>query len=332
MTPGDYSSTQLILGIDIGGTSLRAALADSPSSILAKARRPAPADQPPEAMVQEISSMYRSLLEQVGSSGAVAVGVSSPGPVDTVAGALVDPPNLPQFTTVPLRDMLQRELALPISLENDANAAAIAEHRVGVGKGTRHMAYVTLSTGIGAGIISDGQLVRGARGAAGEVGHIKLMVDGPQCGCGQNGCWEALASGSAIRKEVLRQIKEGRESTLSRYDPSAIDAQAVFLAAQSGDLLATEVLDRAAYFTGIGLAAVVDVLNPEMVIVGGGLTNMGDRILGPAFKTCRDHIFPLHERSLRLEVSNLGDDVSLIGALVLADELARSKEDPRGNT
>ena len=270
MTPDDCNSTRLILGIDIGGTSLRAALADSPTSILAKARRPAPADQPPEAMIEAISSMYRSLLEQVGSSGAVAVGVSSPGPVDTVAGALVDPPNLPQFTTVPLRDMLQRELALPISLENDANAAAIAEHRVGVGKGTRHMAYVTLSTGIGAGIISDDRLVRGARGAAGEVGHIKLMVDGPQCGCGQKGCWEALASGSAIRREVLRQINEGRESTLSRYDTSTIDAQAVFQAAQSGDSLATEVLDRAAYFTGIGLAAVVDVLNPEMVIVGGG--------------------------------------------------------------
>ena len=223
--------------------------------------------------------------------------------------------------------MIQQTLGLPVTLENDANTAAIAEHRVGTGKGTRHMAYVTLSTGIGAGLISDNRLVRGARGAAGEVGHIKLMVDGPQCGCGQNGCWEALASGSAIRKQVLRQINQGRESTLSSCNPSSIDAQVVFQAAQSGDPVATAVLDRAAYFTGIGLAAIVDILNPEMVIVGGGLTQMGDRLLGPAFKTCRDHIFPLHEKSLRLAVSSLGDDVSLIGALVLAQELGQSQDD-----
>ena len=177
-------------------------------------------------------------------------------------------------------------------LENDANAAAIAEHRVGLGKGTKHLAYVTLSTGIGAGIISDGRLVRGARGAAGEVGHIKLIADGPLCGCGRKGCWEALASGSAIRKEALRLIYEGQHTTLSNLQPSALDAEAVSRAAQSGDSLANRILDSAAYFTGIGLAAVVDVLNPEIVIVGGGLTQMGPRLLDPAFSTCRDHIFP----------------------------------------
>ena len=274
--------------------------------------------------MQAVGDMYRDLLSQVGANSAVAVGVSSPGPVDTVAGALVDPPNLPLYDTVPLRDMLQETLGLPVALENDANAAAIAEHRVGLGKGTEHLAYLTLSTGIGAGIISDGRLVRGARGAAGEVGHIKLMVDGAECGCGQKGCWEALASGAAMRKEAMRLIQEGNPTSLSDNQPSSIDAQAIFQAAQSGDSLANRILDKAAYFTGIGLAAIVDVLNPEIVIVGGGLTHMGPRLLEPAFKTCREHIFPLHERDLRLEVSNLGDDVSLVGALVIAQELAQS--------
>lgn len=279
--------------------------------------------------MQAIGDMYRDLLSQVGRSSAIAAGISSPGPVDTVAGALVDPPNLPLYDTVPLRDMLRQALGLPVALENDANAAAIAEHRVGLGKGTQHLAYVTLSTGIGAGIISDGRPVRGARGAAGEVGHIKLMIDGPLCGCGQRGCWEALASGSAMQKEALRFIEEGRQTSLSNLVPPAIDAQAIFQAAQSGDPIANRILDKAAYFTGIGLAAVVDVLNPEIVIVGGGLTQMGSRLLDPAFKTCREHIFPLHERALRLEVSNLGDDVSLVGALVLARELAKSEDDAR---
>ena len=324
MASPDYNQHSLIFGVDIGGTSVRAALAHSPTSIIAKTRRPSPAQQPPEAMVQAVGDMYRDLLSQVGANFAVAVGVSSPGPVDTVAGTLVDPPNLPLYDTVPLRDMLQEALGLPVALENDANAAAIAEHRVGLGKGAEHLAYLTLSTGIGAGFISDGRLVRGARGAAGEVGHIKLMVDGPECGCGQKGCWEALASGAAMRKEAMRFIQEGTPTSLSDHHPSLIDAQAVFEAAQSGDSLANRILDKAAYFTGIGLAAIVDVLNPEIVIVGGGLTHMGLRLLEPAFKTCREHIFPLHERDLRLEVSNLGDDVSLVGALVIAQELAQS--------
>lgn len=326
MTSIHYNPDRLIFGIDIGGTSLRAALAHSPTSILAKTRRASPANQPPEAMVHAIKDMYSDLISQSGADSAIGVGVSSPGPVDTVAGILVDPPNLALYETVPLRDMLQEALSLPITLENDANAAVIAEHRVGQGNGTLHLAYVTLSTGIGAGIISEGMLLRGTRGAAGEVGHIKLMVDGPECGCGQKGCWEALASGSAMQKEALRLIEEGHQTSLSDLDPSTIDAQAIFQAAQSGDSLSNCILDRAAYFTGIGLAAVVDVLNPEMVIIGGGLAQMGPRLLAPAFKTCRDHIFPLHERTLRLEVSKLGDDVSLIGALILAQESSQSPE------
>ena len=321
----DYNQDSLIFGVDIGGTSVRAALAHSPASIIVKTRRPSPAQQPPEAMVQAVRDMYLELLSQAGRSSAIAVGVSSPGPVDTVAGALVDPPNLPLYDTVPLRDMLREALDLPVALENDANAAAIAEHRVGLGLGTQHLAYVTLSTGIGAGLISDGQLVRGARGAAGEVGHIKLMVDGPECGCGQKGCWEALASGAALHKEAIRLIQKGTSTSLSDLQPSLIDAQAIFESAQSGDSLANRILYKAAYFTGVGLAAIVDVLNPEIVIVGGGLTHMGPRLLKPAFETCREHIFPLHERDLRLEESNLGDDVSLIGALVLAQESAQSR-------
>ena len=326
MASPHYNQDSLIFGVDIGGTSLRAALARSPKSIIAKTRRPSPAQQPPEAIVHAIKDMYCDLLSQIDSDSTVAIGVSSPGPVDTVAGALVDPPNLPLYETVPLRDLLQEAFGLPVALENDANAAAIAEHRVGLGKGMRHLAYVTLSTGIGAGFISDGRLVRGARGAAGEVGHIKLMVDGPECGCGQKGCWEALASGSAMRKEAVRLIQEGKPTSLSNLQHSLIDAQAIFRAAQSGDLLANRMLDKAAYFTGIGLAAIVDVLNPEAVIIGGGLTHMGSRLLEPAFKTCREHIFPLHERALCLTVSNLHDDVSLIGALVLAQELAQCND------
>lgn len=279
-------------------------------------------------MVSTIGDMCRSLLAEVGASEALALGVSSPGPIDIVAGALVDPPNLPLYNTVPLREMLQREIGIPVTLENDANAAAVAEHRAGLAQGSGNIVYVTLSTGIGAGIISDNRLVRGARGAAGEVGHIKLMVDGPRCGCGQKGCWESLASGSAIRNETLRRLSANEKSTLSGSDPDALDAQAVFHAAQSGDALANEVLDSAAYFTGLGLAAVVDVFNPEMVIVGGGLTQMGDRLLEPAFDTCRQNIFPLHERCLQLAVSNLGDDVSLVGALVLAEDLANSQDGP----
>ena len=283
-----------------------------------------PADQDPQVMVDAISRLVGELLAEAGGGPLAAVGVSAPGPVDLKSGTLMDPPNLARFHTVPLRDLLRRELSAPVVLENDANAAALAEHRRGSGRGVQDMVYVTRSTGIGGGRIAGGRLISGARGGAGEIGHITIDVKGPPCGCGKNGCWEAMASGAAINKELVRRVRAGEDSVLAesvRRDPSLVDASAVHEAALQGDQLSNEILDKVAFYTGVGLGSVINVLNPELVVVGGGLTRIGDRILGPAFEICRQQIFPLHNKDLRLEVSRMGDQVALLGALVLAAEL-----------
>ncbi|MEE9248781.1 MAG: ROK family protein [Dehalococcoidia bacterium] len=317
-------SHNLILGIDIGGTSLRLALAQSAERVLSRRKVASPADQDPQVMVDTISRLVGELLAEAGGGPLAAVGVSAPGPVDSKSGTLMDPPNLIRFHTVPLRDLLRRELSAPVALENDANAAVLAEHRMGSGQGVQDMVYVTMSTGIGGGLIAGGRLITGARGGAGEIGHITIDVKGPPCGCGKNGCWEAMASGTAINKELVRRVGAGEDSVLAesvRRDPSLVDARAVHEAALQGDQLSNDILDKVAYYTGVGLGSVVNILNPELVVVGGGLTRNGDRILGPAFEICRQQIFPLHNKGLRLEVSHMGDQVALLGALVLAAEL-----------
>ena len=314
----------LLLGIDIGGTSLRVVLAESTKRILKHRKVSSPADESPEVMVRTISRISRELLKDAGGGTLSAVGLSSPGPVDTTLGMLVNPPNLRQYQQVPLRDLLYRELEAPVRMENDANAAALAESRLGCGQGVENLVYVTVSTGIGGGIIAGGRLYHGARGGAGEVGHITIDVNGPSCGCGKHGCWESLGSGMAINREAIRRIEAGEESILAelaRKDPRAVDAKAVHQAALKGDRLSNQILDRVAFYMGVGLGSVVNVFNPELVVVGGGLTQMGPRLLNPAFRICRERISPLHNVGLRLEVSRLGDDVALLGALVLAQEL-----------
>lgn len=317
-------SHNLILGIDIGGTSLRLALAQSAKRVISRRKVTSPADEEPRVMVDTISRLAGELLAEARGGSLAAVGVSAPGPVDSKSGTLMDPPNLSRFHTVPLRDLLRRELSAPVALENDANAAALAEHRMGSGREVQDMVYVTISTGIGGGLIADGRLISGARGGAGEIGHITIDVNGPPCGCGKNGCWEAMASGTAINKELVRRVRAGEDSVLAesvRRAPGLVDARAVHEAAFQGDQLSNDILDKIALYTGIGLGSVVNVLNPELVVVGGGLTRIGDRILRPAFDICRQQIFPLHNKGLRLEVSRMGDEGPLLGALVLAAEL-----------
>lgn len=197
---------------------------------------------------------------------------------------------------------------------------------MGAGQGTRDMLYVTVSTGIGAGIIAGGRLYHGARGGAGEAGHMTLLVDGPLCSCGRRGCWEALASGTAVTREATRRLHaDAGSSVLARVlkrRPQGLDVRDVEKAALGGDVMSREVLDQAAFYLGVGLASLVNLLNPELIVLGGGLTRMGPRFLDPAFKVCRDMAIALHATGLRLEVTGFGDDGPLRGALLLAQELA----------
>ena len=319
------NSHALLLGVDIGGTSLRVAIAESPENIIEKRKIPSPSDELPQVMVDTISHTARDLLDSTSGGHLSAVGLSAAGPVDTSQGRIMNPPQLHKFENVPLRDMLHNDLGAPVIMENDATAAVLAEHRLGHGQGIKNMLYITVSTGIGGGIITRGKVYHGARGGAGEVGHMTIKVDGPECGCGRRGCWESLASGSAIAREATRRLRQGEESLLRQLgadNPNNINAQIVHQVALKDDVMSKDILEKTSYYLGIGLANVVNIFNPELVVLGGGLTQMGDYLLAPAYQVCRERIFPLHAMDLRIEVTELGDEIALLGALALAEELA----------
>ena len=312
----------VMLGVDIGGTSMRLALAHSPQRILAQRKVPTPSKESPQVVVETISRNARQLLDEVDGSSIAVVGSTAPGPVDFEQGRVRNSPHLTQFIDVPFRDLLEEELAVPAVVDNDCNAGVLAEHRFGCGRDARNMLYITVSTGIGGGILADGEVYRGAVGAAGEVGHMAVDPDGPECGCGSSGCWEALASGTAITCEAKRRVEAGEDTSLRQvYDLGRLDPKAVHEAARRGDKVGSEVLEGAAFYLGVGLAGIVNIFNPELIVLGGGVTQIGDDILKPAFQVCRERAFPLHAHGLRLEVTRLGDEVSMLGALAMAEEL-----------
>lgn len=247
------------------------------------------------------------------------------GPLDLARGVVTTPPNFPGWRDVPLRAMLEEALGLPVLLENDANAQAYGEYRFGAGRGAHHLLFVTVSTGIGGGIVMDGRLYHGASGAAGEVGHLPLDPDGPPCGAGHPGDLEALASGTAIARAAREALETGRCPILTRIvaEGRDADAEAVAEAAQLGDADAGVIIERAGRYLGMGLAGLVNVLNPECVVLGGGLTNIGEPYLAPAKEELARRAFPQALADVRVTVGSLGEQAGALGAVALVAERSR---------
>jgi glucokinase len=231
------------------------------------------------------------------------------------------PPNLPGWHDVPLAELIREEFGLPTRLENDANAAALAEHRFGAGQGSDHMIYVTVSTGIGGGFILGGKLYAGATGAAAEIGHTTVLASGPLCGCGNRGCLEALAAGSAIAREARERVRRGVPTLIAELscgDPENISAKLVAGAADQGDWEANAILDQAMAYLGLGMANLVNLLNPQLLVIGGGLTKMGERLFEPVRRAIDLRSFATAARAVELRQAQLGDDVGLLGAAAVA--------------
>ena len=255
------------------------------------------------------------------TSQVAAVGVGAPGPLDIAAGVVIAPPNLPGWERVPLRQMLRDALSIPTYLDNDANAAALGEHRFGAGRGTRHMIYVTVSTGIGGGLILDGRLYHGASGVGGEVGHISVLPHGPLCGCGNRGCLEALASGTAIAREARERVNRGVPTLIAELaggDPQQITARLVAEAAQRGDPEAQTILHTAMDYLGIGMASLVNLFNPQMIVIGGGLSKLGETLFEPVRRAIRRHAFQAAAQDVQVVPARLGDQVGVLGAAAVA--------------
>ncbi|HLF79217.1 MAG TPA: ROK family protein [Dehalococcoidia bacterium] len=321
------STPGFIGGIDLGGTKILSLCIDEELATVGQDLRATEAGRGPNAVIE---TMAASFLAAAGGRTLRAVGVSAPGPSNPAVGLVTSPPNLPGWRDVPLAALLSARLGLPCWIENDANAAALAEHRLGAGRGSRHMILVTLGTGIGGGLILDGRLYHGASGAAGEIGHMQLVPGGPSCGCGRSGCLEALASGIALAREATAlAVAEpvGLVASLARQENVEPDARILDQAADAGDLAADAIIRQAGRYLGAGLTNLVDVFNPEVIVIGGSLRKLGQRYLGTAYEVVEREAFRQSKSDVRFVEATLGDEAPAVGAaLVALDRLTSSDQ------
>ncbi len=310
----------LIAGVDLGGTKILTLVVGRDLKIAGSDLRATDAAEGPEAVLARIMASVR-----VASRGRAlaAIGISTPGPCDPERGVVTSPPNLPGWSDVPLAQLVSQGMHLPAWIENDANAAAIAEQRLGAGRGSRHMVLVILGTGIGGGLILDGRLYRGASGAAGEIGHMQLEPNGPRCGCGRRGCLEALASGRALRDraaEIVVREPSGILARIARDEGERPTAESLGRAAAAGDVSAQQAITTAGRYLGAGLTNLVDIFNPEIVVLGGSLRKLGPLYLDTAREIARVEAFPQSYRDARIVEAELGDEAGAFGAALIALE------------
>ena len=313
----------IVIGIDLGGTKISTALADSAGTIIAHDYRETHATAGQKAVIERMLGGARQVMAQAGvtQTQVAAVGIGAPGPLDIEAGVVVAPPNLPGWDRVPLKRLIEDELGIATFLENDANAAALGEFRFGAGRGAEHMIYVTVSTGIGGGLILDGKLYHGASGMAGEIGHVTIIPNGPRCGCGNRGCLEALASGTAIARQARERVARGVPTLIADLaggTPERITAKLVAEAANQGDKEAQEILAEAMNYLGIGMANLVNLFNPQLIVIGGGLTNIGEPLFGPVRRVIARRAFRTPARVVQVVRAELGDHVGVLGAAAVA--------------
>jgi glucokinase len=309
------------LAVDLGGTKLLIGLVDRDGNVLARERIATPHGGP-AAVARAIRDAARSLRAGAGSRGAViaGVGVAVAGPTDHARGVIYDPPNIEGWgRETPFGPLLARELRETVFVENDANAAALGEAWVGAGRGVRDLVYITVSTGIGGGFILDGRLYRGARGTAGEIGHVIIDPDGPRCRCGNRGCLEILASGPAIARQAQEAILRGDPTSMKRFAGrlDELTAATVAEAARGGDPLAADLYVRAGTRIGIVLGNLLALLNPAMIIVGGGVSKAGELLFQPVREAIRTRVYPRPALGAVVVPAGLGDDVGIIGAAAL---------------
>jgi glucokinase len=314
------SEPVLYAGTDLGGTKIFSVVADADGNILGEDRRQTEPERGVESVIERIAASVRDASDRAGAvaKDLIAVGISTPGPCDPQRGVVTNAPNLAGWRDVPLLALVQEALALPAVMENDANAAAYGELCFGAGRGLKHLVYVTLGTGIGGGIIVDGKIYEGASGAAGEVGHLILDPDGPPCNCGSRGCLEALSAGPAIARAAEVEAAAGRSESLAQLvGDGVLTAELVHRAAQDGDAAARGVIERAGRFLGLGLAGLLNVFNPQALVLGGGLVALGDLYLGRAIETARHHAFDQVVQDVMITTAKLGEHAGALGAAAL---------------
>jgi len=311
----------LYLGVDIGGTKLAVGLVDCDGKQLHHRRTETLAAQGPQRVMQRLIELSQAVVREANVAWAdiAAAGVGCGGPLDAKAGIVQAPVNLPGWKDIPVVRMLRESFGRPVFLDNDANAAASGEHHFGAGRGVANMVYLTISTGIGGGVIIDNRLYQGENGNAGEIGHMSVDYDGPPCLCGSRGCLELYASGTGIAARARAAISataQGAKSILA--DGRVITGKAVVEAARQGDPTAVQIWDETMRILGMGLTNVVHVFNPRRVILGGGITGAGDMLFVPVRRHVAAHAMKQLMSVVEIVPAQLGDAVGILGAAAIA--------------
>ncbi len=310
-----------VMGVDIGGTNLVVgAVVTDGSAVVGLRTEPTGAAHGADTVIDRIVAMARATMEEARQADSEAefdgVGIGSPGPLDRKTGIVILTPNL-GWVDMPVRDRIGSALRLPAWLDNDANCAMAGEWWVGAAKGARHAVTFTLGTGIGGGIVIDGRLLHGASDVAAEIGHITIETNGRRCGCGNDGCLEAYASGPAIARRAIEMIEAGAESVSPSLVGGAlarVSAQTVYEAAGSGDPLALEVVQDTAKYLGVGVANMINILNPEVVVICGGVTQAGDRLFTPLRREVARRAFRPAVQACRIVPGLLPGTAGVVGA------------------
>jgi glucokinase len=316
-----------IIGVDIGGTQTRAALADHTGHIITELYTLTAADQGVDVVVEQVAHYINRLRELVPpNEHLLGVGVGCPGPLDTKAGIVFFAPNLPGWHNVPLRDMLEEQTGITVRLSNDANAAVLGEWYFGGGKGYSHIVYITISTGIGSGVIVDGRPLFGNLGAGGELGH--MIIDSKE-----QKTWEQLASGTALKVAAAATMETHMHTMLHELGtPETITAADVALAASKGDAVAQRLMHREASLIGLGLVNVLHLFSPEIILIGGSVVTANPSLIERARSVVQEHVIADVYRSVPIEMSHLGNRVGMLGAvsLLLIDEYPGNDDNTHG--
>ncbi len=310
-----------IIGLDVGGTKTAGILWKDGKIVARTWERTDVTSQ--ETVLSGILATCRNLLGRASSDAlrVKGIGLGIAGFIDLEEGVITEAPNLP-FKDLPIREILEDELGLPVALDNDANVAALAEAKVGAARGLRHVIHLTLGTGIGGGIVIDGNIYHGARGAAAEIGHMIVKADGPRCNCGARGCLEALASGVALARRVREIAEQGKPSPMLdeyRRQPGNYPASKIAEHARKGDETAVSLLREAGYYLGVGIASLINLFNPEAITLSGGLLGAFSFMEDTMLAAVEENAIAISRRSAKILRGTLGEDAGAMGAALLAE-------------
>jgi glucokinase-like ROK family protein len=314
-----------VAGLDMGATHLNLIIANCAAQPLAEKEIALDINQGPDYCLEQAELHLRALAGSAGLELAdlLAVGLGVPGPIMTEAGMVIAPPIMPGWDHFPIRSTLEKRLGCPVSLNNDAELGAIGEWAYGAGRSARNLAYIKVGTGVGAGLLLDGHIYRGATGSAGEIGHLTMDLGGELCTCGNRGCLETVASGPAIARHAQAAIAAGKQ-TMLRLPPgeTPLTAAHVSAAASRGDLVAQQVIAEAGAQLGVAIAGLVNFINPNMVVVGGGVAEIGDLFLEPVRREVHRRSLPASANTVQISAALLGRRSIGMGAVVQALSIA----------